>query len=280
MDEKSVNIIVLNWNQRELSLECIRSLEKTTYKNKHIVFVDNGSNDGSSESVKTLHPNVEIIQLENNIGYAAGNNFGFNTINNQSQYTIFLNNDTFVDPGFIEPLVDELEHNPHTVQAVPKIFYANKKNILWYAGGIVNLALSQIRHIGIGSNSVEKFNERKSVDYATGCCFCIRSNDFTEFGMFDEKYKMYCEDVDLSLKIRNGGGKIIYIPTSKVWHYVSISTGGNRSFSKWRKKHSSIIKLILKHVNVTMLPISILFYSIKALLSLMIIPILKMNLKR
>lgn len=280
MDEKSVNIIVLNWNQRELSLECIRSLEKTTYKNKHIVFVDNGSNDGSSESVKTLHPNVEIIQLENNIGYAAGNNFGFNTINNHSQYTIFLNNDTFVDPGFIEPLVDELEHNQYSIQAVPKIFYANKKNILWYAGGIVNLALSQIRHIGIGSNSVEKFNERKSVDYATGCCFCIRSNDFTEFGMFDEKYKMYCEDVDLSLKIRNGGGKIIYIPTSKVWHHVSISTGGNHSFSKWRKKHSSIIKLILKHVNVTMLPISILFYSIKALLSLMIIPILKMNLKR
>ena len=280
MDEKSVNIIVLNWNQREFSLKCISSLKKTTYKNKHIIFVDNGSNDGSSESVKALHPNVEIIQLENNIGYAAGNNYGFKTIKNHSKYTIFLNNDTFVDPGFIEPLVDELEYNPHSIQAVPKIFYANKKNTLWYAGGSVNLALSQIRHIGLGSNNIKRFNERKSVDYATGCCFCIRSDDYAEFGMFDEKYKMYCEDVDLSLKIRKSGGKIIYIPRSKVWHHVSISTGGNYSFSKWRKKYSSIIKLILKHVNVTMFPISILFYSINALLSLMIIPILKMNQKR
>ena len=280
MEEKSVNIVVLNWNQRELSLKCINSLEKTTYKNKHIVFVDNGSNDGSSESVNSLHPNVEIIQLENNIGYAAGNNFGFNAIKHKSKYTIFLNNDTYVDPGFIEPLVEELEHKPHTVQAVPKIFYASEKNTLWYAGGSVNLAFSQIHHIGIRSNSIESFNERKPVDYATGCCFCIRSDDYTEYGMFDESYKMYCEEVDLSLRIRKHCGKIIYIPTSKVWHHVSISMGGNHSFSKWRKKYSSIIKLILRHGNVILLPISFVFFSMNALLSLIIIPIIKINKKR
>ena len=62
MSVRSVNIIVLNWNQKDLSLKCISSLEKTVYKDKHIVFVDNGSIDGSAKSVKRLHPNVEIIE--------------------------------------------------------------------------------------------------------------------------------------------------------------------------------------------------------------------------
>ena len=94
MDEKSVNIIVLNWNQKDLSLKCISSLKKTTYKNKNIIFIDNGSDDGSIESVKSIHPDVEIIRSENNLGYAAGNNFGFCEINRPSKYTIITSSIT------------------------------------------------------------------------------------------------------------------------------------------------------------------------------------------
>ena len=280
MGESSVNIIVLNWNQKDLSLKCIDSLEKTTYKDKHIVFVDNGSNDGSSKSVQRLYPNVEIIELENNLGYAAGNNIGFNMMSKQSKYTIFLNNDTFVDPCFIEPLIDELENNSLSIQAVPKIFYAKEKDTVWYAGGDINLLLSQIRHKGIRSSNTNKYNERLPVDYATGCCFCIRSNDFTRFGMFDENYKMYCEDVDLSLNISNEGGQIAYVPNSKIWHHVSMSLGGRNSFSKWRKKQLSILRLILKHGKLILLPISILFYTINAFSSFLFISILKIMKKR
>tara|TARA_B000000477_G_C6066070_1_gene216618 strand:- start:128 stop:970 length:843 start_codon:yes stop_codon:yes gene_type:complete len=280
MSVRSVNIIVLNWNQKDLSLKCISSLEKTVYKDKHIVFVDNGSIDGSVESVKRLHPNVEIIELENNLGYAAGNNAGFSMISKKSKYTIFLNNDTFVDSSFIEPLIDELEDNTLSIQAVPKIFYAQEKGKVWYAGGDINLTLSQIRHIGIRSSNIEKYNKRSTVDYATGCCFCIRSDDFTRFGMFDENYKMYCEDVDLSLKISNNGGQIAYIPNSKVWHHVSMSLGGSNSYSKWSKKQLSILRLILKHGRLILLPISIISYFINASLSFMFISILKITKKR
>ena len=280
MSVRSVNIIVLNWNQKDLSLKCISSLEKTVYKDKHIVFVDNGSIDGSVESVKRLHPNVEIIELENNLGYAAGNNAGFSMISKKSKYTIFLNNDTFVDSSFVEPLIDELEDNSLSIQAVPKIFYAKDKNTVWYAGGRINLMFSLIWHIGIRSNKIEKYNHRIEVDYATGCCFCIRSDDFSRLEMFDEGYKMYCEDVDLSLKIRKEGGKIFYIPTSKIWHHVSKSLGGTHSFSKWRKKYISIMKLILKHGSPILFPITIVFYVLNALLSLLIIPLLKMTSKR
>ena len=280
MNDNSVNIIVLNWNQKDFSIKCIASLKETTYKNKRIIFVDNGSDDGSSKSVKSLHPDVEIIQSKNNLGYAGGNNFGFSSIKHPSKFTIFLNNDTFVDPSFIEPLISELENNSRSMQTVPKIFYAKEKNAVWYGGGKVNLALSLIRHIGIRSNKTEKYNNRIEVDYATGCCFCIRSDDFTRLGMFDERYKMYCEDVDLSLKIIKDGGKIIYIPTSNVWHHVSISLGGSYTFSKWKKKYSSVMKLILKHGSPMLFPITIVFYTLNALLSLMITSLLKVTRKR
>ena len=98
--------------------------------------------------------------------------------------------------------------------------------------------------------------------------------------MFDERYKMYCEDVDLSLKITKDGGKIIYIPTSNVWHHVSISLGGSYTFSKWRKKYSSVMKLILKHGSPMLFPITIVFYTLNALLSLMITSLLKVTRKR
>ena len=101
MNDMTVNIIVLNWNQKKLSLECLNSLQKTTYKNKRIVFVDNGSDDGSVDAVQNLFPKVEIIRSEKNLGYAGGNNFGFKSTKNKADYTIFINNDTYVDPSFI-----------------------------------------------------------------------------------------------------------------------------------------------------------------------------------
>jgi GT2 family glycosyltransferase len=98
--------------------------------------------------------------------------------------------------------------------------------------------------------------------------------------MFDENYKMYCEDVDLSLKISNNGGQIAYIPNSKVWHHVSMSLGGSNSYSKWSKKQLSILRLILKHGRLILLPISIISYFINASLSFMFISILKITKKR
>ena len=92
MKNKSVQIIVLNWNQKQLSLDCIESLKKTSYKKKQIIFVDNASSDGSVGYIGKKHPDIEIIQAPKNLGYAGGNNFGFRSIKRQADYTIFINN--------------------------------------------------------------------------------------------------------------------------------------------------------------------------------------------
>ncbi|MEE8336078.1 MAG: glycosyltransferase, partial [Candidatus Neomarinimicrobiota bacterium] len=123
MRQPVVTIIVLNWNGKDLILECLKSLDEIYFK-AHILVVDNGSTDGSITAIKSRFPQVEILKLENNLGYAGGNNAGFRHIIKQakSEFIIFLNNDTTVDPDFVRPLIEQFS-DPQVGQTVPKIFY-------------------------------------------------------------------------------------------------------------------------------------------------------------
>ena len=246
----SVTVIVLNWNKKELTIKCVESIKKVNYSNINILVVDNGSTDGSVDTLKEKFPEVSILALENNLGYAGGNNRGFDSLEaDPPKFVIFLNNDTIVDENFIEPLVKQLLTKKHAGQTVPKIYYENDSQLVWYAGGIVNLWTGSIYHSGIRQNDGPDYSKTHKTKYATGCCFCMRYNEFKEFGGFDENFPMYAEDVDLSLWIRSAGKQIWFVPASKIWHKVSASIGGEFSFGKLVRKAKGIFLLIKKHAN-------------------------------
>ena len=204
MNDPSVTIIVLNWNGKDLTLECLDSLYKVNYSNYNILVVDNKSSDGSVESFHKQYPNISVLELDKNYGYAEGNNRGFIYLNNDKpDYVIFLNNDTIVDKDFINPLISPLISNKNIYQTAPKIYYQNNKELIWYAGGNVNLWTGGVSHRGIRQYDKDKFNIEGKTEYATGCCFSMRYEDFKEIGGFDQNFPMYSEDVDLSLSIRD-----------------------------------------------------------------------------
>ena len=94
--EASVTVIVLNWNGKVLLEDCLGTLEKVEYNNYNVLVVDNGSSDDSVEFVQSQFPRVEVLQLDQNHGFAKGNNLGFEyAIKNGAEFVIFLNNDTF-----------------------------------------------------------------------------------------------------------------------------------------------------------------------------------------
>jgi len=219
-----------------------------SYINSTIIVIDNGSEDDSVSFISKKYPNVIIVELENNLGYSEGNNKGFDLIK-KADYSIFINNDTIVDPAFVEPLVNTLESDEKIMQVSPKILYHHQKDTIWYAGGRVNLPIGYIRHKDIRKKDSPIFLLPSETGYATGCCICMRSNDFNEIGRFDNSFTMYCEDVDLSLRFKKIGGKVYYVPESKIWHKVSSSIGGEFSINKWKRKELGKIKLIYKHLN-------------------------------
>jgi len=259
---RSVNLFVLNWNGRDLTLDCLSSLEKITYPNVKVYVIDNGSSDNSVTAIRNQFPEksvfnsiYEIIELPENYGFARGNNAGFELVKQKADYTIFLNNDTIVDPNFVEPLINAMESNSTVKQSTPKIFYADNLDYIWFGGGKVSLWAGWIRHLGIRQKDSMQFSFNRNVDYATGCCVCMRTVDFESIGMFDESFLMYGEDVDLSLRFRKQGGQILFVPESKIWHKVSSSIGTQFSIRKWKRKNIGKMKLVTKHVHPAQLPI-------------------------
>lgn len=247
MIEPGIAVIVLNWNGAADTLACLVSLSKVRTPEFTTLVVDNGSTDGSAGLVRSAFPDVELLELPHNLGFAAGNNAGFASLRGRGFDTVvFLNNDTVVDDGFLFPLVDALR-DPWVGIVAPKILYMDDPGRIWFAGGIVNRVTGAIAHRGIRMSDAPRFSVPDAVGYATGCCFCMRSKDYEALGGFDEEFAMYGEDVDLSLRVRETGRTVRYEPASRIWHRVSASAGGELSLGKHLRKSCAAVRIMTRH---------------------------------
>ncbi|HHE07523.1 MAG TPA: glycosyltransferase family 2 protein, partial [Chlorobaculum parvum] len=236
-----------NWNGAADTLACLASLAKVWQPEFTTILADNGSTDGSVEILRRAFPEFEILEFGRNLGFAGGNNAAFRSLRGRGfDNVVFLNNDTVVDPGFLQPLVETL-HDGWVGIVAPKILYMDDPTRIWYAGGVVNPATGLIGHTGIRQLDGPQFDAPKPVGYATGCCLAMRCRDFEAIGGFDERFGMYGEDVDLSMKVREHGLVIMYQPASRVWHRVSASSGGEMNFRKQLRKSGAAMTLFAKH---------------------------------
>ena len=249
IDNPKIYLIVLNWNDKELSRKCLSSIEKVSYSNYEVLIVDNNSEDGSVEFFKQHFPNYDILALKDNLKYAGGNNAAVDYLQpNEEDYLVFINNDTIVSSDFLDHLIDPFLNDPNCIISVPKILFAMDINKIWYAGGLVNMWKGTIDHIGIRNFDAPRYSFMMETDYATGCCLCISYTDFEKLNYFDTTFNMYCEDVDLSIRAKKMNRKIVYSPKSIILHSVSQSLGEN-SLKKIRNKLSGQVKLFWKHAS-------------------------------
>ncbi|MFQ5630833.1 MAG: glycosyltransferase family 2 protein [bacterium] len=222
-----VYTLIVNWNGKEDTLACLESLQKISYKNYKITVIDNASTDGSVQAIAAKYPTVEIIRNQKNERFARANNQGIDlALENGASYILLLNNDTVVDPAFLDFMVARAQKDPCTGMVGPKIYYADQPNVLWYAGGEILLPKGRIAHTGIRELDAGQFDRAGETGYATGCCILANRECIEKIGFLDESYFIYTEDADWCWRARINGFKIRFEPRAKIWHKISSSSGG------------------------------------------------------
>ncbi|MSQ15669.1 MAG: glycosyltransferase family 2 protein [Dehalococcoidia bacterium] len=226
-----VCVIVLTWNGKGDTLECLASLRFVNYSNFEIVVVDNGSVDGTAESVSRSFPQVKLIINRDNLGFAEGNNVGIRyALENGADYVLLLNNDTIVDSGFVSELVSAALGHPEAGVLGPKIYFYYDLNRIWYAGGKWEEQRAQFSHIGGWQvDDDHQFDNIAATDYICGCALFASARVLREVGLLERKFFLTYEDSDWCFRTRKAGYVCLVVPEARIWHKVSRSFGGEES---------------------------------------------------
>lgn len=224
-----VYIIILNWNGLHDTIACLDSAIKLSYPNFRLVVVDNGSTDGSTDSISKNYPNVIVIKNRENLGYAKGNNVGIRyALQNNADYVWLLNNDTLTERNALRNMVGEAERDPRIGILGSKIYYLNSARKIWFAGAMINWSRGISNHIGINETDVGQYDFVKEIDRVAGCSMLVKREVCNQVGLFDENFFLYVEEVDWCVRARKAGFKCLFVPSSIVYHkaWASVSLIG------------------------------------------------------
>jgi GT2 family glycosyltransferase len=226
-----ISIVVLNWNGKDDTMECLESVRQMDYPNFNVIVVDNGSSDDSVKAIQERYPEVIVLETEKNLGFAGGNNVGISyALRNGAEYILLLNNDTVVDSQLLKNLIQAESIVQQEGIFSPKIYYYSNPQKIWYAGARWVNKVSGFDHIGQGCiDNGQDFSSIAETDYACGCALFINVDLLKRIGLFDEKFFLTFEETDLCYRARRMGVKTYFVPEAKVWHKVSASLGGEGS---------------------------------------------------
>jgi len=243
-----VRAVVINWNGREVLEPCLRTLLASSYPNLSVLVVDNASTDGSAQFVREEFPSVSVSEQSSNLGFAAGVNVGLKAaLEEGADYVLLLNNDIELDGGAVSALVEAALAHPESAFVGPMIYYADRPSVIWSAGGEVSFWTGGIRHLGLREEDAGQYSEVREVDYVTACAVLASTKVVNEIGLMDEAYYMYNEDTDWCIRARNAGLDVLFAPGARIWHKVSMSSGGGLTPFKIYHRLRSTLRFFSLH---------------------------------
>ncbi len=222
-----IDAVVVNWNQAELTRACVQSLLAGSLTPRQVVVVDNGSEEDPRPLLPREPERVRVVQLERNLGFAAGANAGIRSALAQQADGVFLiNNDAVAAPNCLAELVRAVEADDRIGVAGAKTLTQETPPRIHTAYGVLTYHGPLVQQRGWMEDDVSLFSEQEDVDYVSGCAMLLRARALREVGWFDEEFFAYHEDLDWCVRARRAGYRVRYVPSAVVYHRMHASTGG------------------------------------------------------
>lgn len=265
-----VSFVILNWNGRKRLERCLASVVKVKYPSIEIVVVNNGSTDDSEEFIKNNYPKIKLINLKKNVGYAGGKNIGVSKA--RGKYILGLDNDTVVSPGFLNPLVEDLENDSALGIVQPQIRSLIDKTLLDSVASFFTFT-GFLYHFGYMKPVKNKKYQNPMYAYTIkGACFMIAKKDYKALGGLDASFLSYIEETDLCHRMWLYGKKVLYEPRGVIYHWgggdtLTMSNSTSSMLRTFRNRYFSYIKNFSFPMLIKILPVHFLMCEMFVLLS-------------
>jgi GT2 family glycosyltransferase len=240
-----VGVIVVNANAGEVIDRALTAVAAQTVRPARTIVVDNASTDGSLQAVRDRHPEVEVIALERNVGFAAGNNVGFEAAADCDWYAL-LNPDAFPEPTWLEELLAAAERQPDYTFFGSRMLRATAPEELDGAGDAYHVSGFAWR-VGHGRPAAQAGLAEREIFSPCAAAALYRRDAVSDVGGFDERFFCYFEDLDLAFRLRLRGHRCLYVPQAVVHHVGSLVTGVESAFTVYHS-HRNLVWTYVKNM--------------------------------
>ncbi len=239
-------VVILNFNGKHFLEKFLPDVIRFS-RNAHIVVADNASTDGSVDFIRERFPNIELIALDKNYGFAEGYNLALNRL--KYEYFVLLNSDIQVSPNWLSTLEAYLDNNINITALQPKILSYDRPDMFEYAGacgGFIDrygYPFCRGRIFDTVEKDLGQYNDIIDIMWASGACLMIRAKDFFEVGGLDSRFFAYQEEIDLCWRLKSRGRDIVCFPKVVVYHVGSGVLGADSPFKTYLNFRNNLVLL-------------------------------------
>jgi len=210
--------VVLNTNRRDDTLACLESLSRLDYANRAVLVLDNASTDGSVAAIEAAHPEVRVLPLAENRGYAGNNNVGIAAaLEMGADWVLVLNEDTVLDPACFTELMRVAVSDDAIGVLGPMVYHHDEPTVIQSAGGRMD-GRWEAWHQGQNEDDTGQFAAPRNVDWVSGCAILVRRRVIEEVGALDERFFYYWEETEWCVRAARAGWRIVLVPAARLWH--------------------------------------------------------------
>lgn len=218
MTQPRIISVILNTNRRQDTLECLASLIQSEYENHSIIVLDNKSTDGSVEAIRSTYPEVQIIELTENLGYAGNNNVGIEAAMSQgADWVLVLNEDTILDPDCLRHLAEVGESDEKIGIVGPMVYHHDEPDVIQSAGGLLGTYWDSL-HLAKDEPDKGQYDSPHVVEWVSGCAIMVRREVIDQVGALDARFFYFWEETEWCVRAGREGWRIMHVPRAKVWH--------------------------------------------------------------